>query len=190
MPGVMRPNMVETMIKKRFLVFVTCSSFSLILSACRDSGTVLRQELFRTISQGEGTVFKMQDFTSFEWDRMYIFQPYASGSEINRRLGFRWAKDDATVVHSDTYRLLVFVKDREVVAHLDYQVWYGTFDGDGDRGLSAEEAVFRVEEAGDWEGPKLYGVRRVERAGGPHNNSLNRTRNKHVFYQSESQRAG
>ncbi|CAN5794839.1 hypothetical protein BH20ACI3_BH20ACI3_06090 [soil metagenome] len=141
------------------LLFVACAAE--MMCACRDRGAELEQALIRTVKKGSGTVFRMRDLTPFEWERVYVIQPYTPPETINQKLGFEWAGAKRSAIQSiDTIRLLVFVKAKKVVAAVEYKVWNGFFKGDGGRGYSIEEATFVVEEEED-RGEKALIIRRV-----------------------------
>ena len=60
------------------------------------------------------------DLTPFSWDRMFVFTPYTSQEEIERRLGFRWPDIHRTRIWmDDAVVLVVFVRGDSVVAWHD-----------------------------------------------------------------------
>jgi hypothetical protein len=141
-----------------FLFFICCVCVFVLTVACRDRGAELEKKLIKTVKQGPGTVFQMRDLTPFEWDRMYVIQPYTPPEAINRKLGFEWAGAKSSSIGTfDTIRLLVFVNGKEVVADVEYKVRDGFFDDGGRHEYSAGEARFAVEEVG--EGEKVLTIR-------------------------------
>ena len=128
--------------------FLSLASFALVLTvACRDIGAELQQKLVRTVKQGRGTVIDMRELTPFEWDRMYVIQPYTQPEAINRKLGFEWTKAKTSPIQMfDTVILLVFVKGKEVVAVVEYKVGDGYLSAGGKNEFSVEEARFVVEQ--------------------------------------------
>lgn len=130
--------------KTALAAFLCCAVVA--LSACHGRNADLKRSLLEVVERGPGTTFRMRDLTPFEWDRLYVIQPYASPEEINRVLGFEWAGAKSSNIDMfDTIRLLVFVKDAEVVASVEYQVWHGFFDDGGRHEYGADEAKFIVE---------------------------------------------
>ena len=100
-----------------------------MVCACRDRNAELEQALIKTVKRGPGTVFRMRDLTPFEWERIYIIQPYTPPETINKKLGLEWAGANRSTIQSfDTIRLLLFVKGKEVVAEVDYKIWNGFFE--------------------------------------------------------------
>jgi hypothetical protein len=145
------------MLRRVSLPFFFSCVFALA-AACRDRSAELEQELVKTVKRGPGTVFQMRDLTPFEWDRMYVIQPYTPPEAINEKLGFEWAGAKGSNIGSfDTIRLLVFVKGKEVAADVEYSVRDGIFDDGGRHEYSPGEARFVVEEAG--EGEKVLTIR-------------------------------
>jgi hypothetical protein len=128
--------------------FLSLASFALVLTvACRDIGDELQQKLVRTVKQGPGTVIEMRELTPFEWDRMYVIQPYTQPEAINRKLGFEWAGAKTSPIQMfDSIILLVFVKGKDVVADVDYKVGDGYFSAGGKNEFRVEEARFVVEQ--------------------------------------------
>ncbi|WP_147381788.1 hypothetical protein [Paenibacillus nanensis] len=46
------------------------------------------QDLISAVSQNEE--FDLAQLTEFEWDKMYVFYPYISREEMERRIGREW----------------------------------------------------------------------------------------------------
>jgi len=146
---------------KRKVISSFIAYAAVAMSACRDRGAEVEQALIRTVKQGAGTVFWMRNLAPFEWERMYVIQPYTAPESINQKLGFEWARARSSGIQdTDTIRLLLFVKEREVVAEIEYKVWNGFFEGDGGAGYSIEEAKFVVEEEEE-KGEKALIIKRV-----------------------------
>jgi hypothetical protein len=141
-----RISALHFMLKRN--VFLSLASCALVLTAaCRDKGAELQQKLVKTVKQGPGTVIDMRELTPFEWDRMYVIQPYTPPEAINRQLGFEWAEAKTSDIQMfDTIILLVFVKGKEVVADVEYKIRDGYFRAGGKNEFSVEEARFVVEQ--------------------------------------------
>jgi hypothetical protein len=59
---------------------------------------------------GKSFLFRIADITDFTWDKMYIFTPYTTQSQVDRALGFEWQEYQSLGIDStDTDDLLVFV---------------------------------------------------------------------------------
>ncbi|OYD08982.1 hypothetical protein [Paludifilum halophilum] len=125
----------------------------LLLSACGSlTQPSLKEDLVQSVKRlqsGEGSgLMRMNYVTTFDWDRMYVFQPYTSAKEIRKKLGFDWAKAEETgIENSDTHQLVVFVQGDDVVRYVKVPRKAGTFSVK--KGLTPGNAVFQsVEEDG------------------------------------------
>lgn len=77
----------------------------------------------------EGTVLRMRDITPFEWDHLYVFQPYTTKEQMEQKVGRRWTTSRSFAAYvaerlrlgndplkDATQQKLVFVKQGNVVA--------------------------------------------------------------------------
>jgi len=69
-----------------------------------------------TMSGYEPVVTDLTDFTTFEWDMLYSFQPYFPKEEIYEVVGYKWAEISETV--SEGMNQVIFLKDGEVICYL------------------------------------------------------------------------
>lgn len=83
----------------------------------------------------------MKEYAPFEWDTCFIFPPY---SYSDGALGFSWKGGEyAESAEHDGYCLLVFVKGKRVVAHLDYPRGHVDFsEAFRKEGYTPENAIF------------------------------------------------
>jgi hypothetical protein len=94
---------------------------------------------------GEIEVIEISAATTFSWQRLYIFGPYTSSSDIDAAVGRSWRKKCYTNIHaSDGVNLLVFTDDKTIVHCLDYSRSDGDFGFEPAylEGLSPQEARF------------------------------------------------
>jgi len=71
---------------------------------------------FNLISGTTATIDDLSDFTKFEWDTLYSFQPYLPEEEIYKIVGYRW--DDISATVNEGMNQLVFLKDGDVVCYV------------------------------------------------------------------------
>ena len=65
---------------------------------------------------GYASHIALTEFTDFEWETVHIFVPYTDDATILRTLGINWSgARNNRLYDSDSYALLVFVKDGAVV---------------------------------------------------------------------------
>ena len=97
---------------------------------------------------------RIADVTTFPWDRFYAFKPKLSPDQINSTLGFTWAKDYSD--QTDTYCLLVFVKDNAVVHHVLFPRYRGDCTTIGAGPYDQARAVFMLTSAGKTTGGQPF----------------------------------
>lgn len=70
--------------------------------------------------QGSGitTTRNVKELTHFAWDKLYLFSPYTSHTQINERLGYTWTHNSLRLSYDNSY-LLVFILNGKVVQYLD-----------------------------------------------------------------------
>jgi len=76
------------------------------------------------------SVLTISAITDFQWDKLFIFSPYTPVEKIHAQLGHNWAEAEKTHIDSsDTFYLLVFVKDGKVVRYFKLPRTIGDFQG-------------------------------------------------------------
>jgi len=93
--------------------------------------------------------------TPFDWDRFFAFKPQTSPTDIDKALGFTWAKDYSD--QTDTYCLFVFVKAESVVHSLPFPRYQGdckTLQGAGP--YPPDKAIFTVTSSGKTTGGQPF----------------------------------
>jgi|GEM_PF-823211 len=104
----------------------------------------------------EEKTFKMKDITPFKWDKMYIFPPYMSKSEMEKEIGKTWTTNKTYLsylleretilgeLNDDLYHKLVFLNGDTIV--LDITLDRSQVDFTHNKKLVLEsETVFTVE---------------------------------------------
>ncbi|MHA6261332.1 hypothetical protein ACXYMX_15810 [Sporosarcina sp. CAU 1771] len=64
----------------------------------------------------EGNQLDLSEFTPFEWDVVYCFDPYVSKDEIYETIGYKWDRISETV--SEGMNQIVFMKDEKVICYI------------------------------------------------------------------------
>lgn len=122
------------------------SGLSLIMVGCGDfqGDSDLRSKLEDQIRAArQGATVDLASGLGFEWDRVFVFGPYASEKTVSEAMGFEWSPGQTLIINDDS-NLWLFVKRESVVkaavnvdgAHLRCLV--------NSRGFSREEARFRL----------------------------------------------
>jgi hypothetical protein len=135
------------------------SLICLVAIACKNpQREALGNQLFlqiETLSQDSKPspkILSLKDVTDFDWDEVYVFNPYTTHEEIESQLGFKWSDGDRIDLGSrDDINLLVFVKDNRVVQYLEVPRGRGDFilSSDDVAGLSPQQAKFEVRPQGE-----------------------------------------
>jgi hypothetical protein len=126
---------------------------ALVLVACgtayRSDDTLLEALAARIKVEphGSSSAFLLDELTEFEWDRVFVFLPFASDSEVRQSLGFNWEGLGRTGISTrDDIVLLVFVSKRHVARFVKFPRRLGDFSEiEVPEGLGPSEARFRVE---------------------------------------------
>ncbi|NQX62787.1 hypothetical protein [Paenibacillus qinlingensis] len=67
---------------------------------------------------GETTAMSVKELTNFAWDKLFLFGPYTTHTQINERLGYTWTRNSLRLSDDNLY-LLIFTLDGKVVQYLD-----------------------------------------------------------------------
>ncbi|MFC0214712.1 hypothetical protein ACFFK0_20095 [Paenibacillus chartarius] len=60
-----------------------------------------------------------KELVHFEWDKMYIFGPYADGKDVNNKLGFHWTSE-TFINPSDEAHTIIFLKNNKIINYVEY----------------------------------------------------------------------
>jgi hypothetical protein len=91
---------------------------------------------------GDGRIDLSQ--LDLQWDRGYVFQPYATQTQIDETLGFPWSEySRSSIEYSDAVCLVIFTSGNEVIG------WFEHPRGEGDlatyyrkEGYGSQDAIF------------------------------------------------
>jgi hypothetical protein len=109
----------------------------------------LERKISEIVQQKRGTekevIIVLSTITSFQWDMLYVFEPYTTPDTINGTLGFQWGKSEKTGI-SSSYQidLLVFVRKGKVVNYVEHNRSDGDFLLSNNNGFDPKEARFTV----------------------------------------------
>jgi hypothetical protein len=136
--------------------FVLSTALAMWICGCseRKEGFVASLENAAWLAHTNGgSVLRISKVTDFEWEKLYVFAPYTPISQVHSRLGFKWkAADETKIESSDTFFLLVFVRDNNVVRHFNIPRTVGDF---GD--ITKEDEITFGDDA--------FNIKSVEQAG-------------------------
>jgi hypothetical protein len=104
-----------------------------ILLVCTKSGSDFSKVLehsARAAVTSTNPLVEISDLTDVPWDKLFIFSPYTPVAKINSQLGYDWPEAEKTHIDSsDTFYLLVFVKDGKVIRNFKLPRRIGEFQG-------------------------------------------------------------
>jgi hypothetical protein len=105
------------------------------------------QALADVAARGEPTTIDIATIASFEWDKLYIFEPYTSPERVEQYLGFRWPQASMySVKDGKDAALFVFVKGQKVVHAFRHSRALGDFSPVANpNGYKHEEARFGIQ---------------------------------------------
>jgi hypothetical protein len=79
----------------------------------------LTGEIDRAAAQGDGADFSR--VATFDWDRLYVIDPYTNAATARKQLGFPWPAVEHTAAYGqDAFAVVVFVKGNRVVHWVDF----------------------------------------------------------------------
>jgi hypothetical protein len=120
-----------------------------LIVGCTDSGgggvtPPVEAQLEASIASG-ATSFDFAAVPGFAWDRMFVFGPYTTKSEVENTLGFEWSDYQRTGIEAlDSINLVVFVKDRTVVYWYEQSRFIELVGLANGKGYPRSDAKFRV----------------------------------------------
>ncbi len=140
--------------KRKYLLFylIICM---VSLICCNKINNSVSEEIAKKVSDGEGAIINIANLTNFEWDKLYIFDPYESRDNIQNTIGQVFLKaNDIHISVSEEVTLLVFTKDGNVVHYFNHPRRKGDFSGFKDHDwFTPENSKFKVVH----KGYSLYG---------------------------------
>jgi hypothetical protein len=105
--------------------------------------TALRDMIVESVETSSEIDFSK--ITDFEWDRMYIFHPYALVDRVFEEEGIKIPNNNFNVEYFDTINMLAFVKGDRLVTFVELprDICRAQFDKDIMR-FNKEEAKFHI----------------------------------------------
>lgn len=110
-------------------------------------GWALKEEL----RDRKSTRVELAKLTRFEWDEVFVFDPYALTSEVCKRLSLPAAECTSTITmeSTDDGEMLLVFRLKGKVVHTEMHIrWHGDFTPAPKEPLTLQTAVFAVVAAG------------------------------------------
>lgn len=100
----------------------------LFLSACAKADKSLSQQLTAEFDASTSTPINLAKIGPPTWEKVCVLGSYTTNEAAEKVLGFKWdVKQKSTITSNDGISLLVFVKDREVLAYAEHPRNKGDF---------------------------------------------------------------
>lgn len=104
--------------RRKRVVFIAIVCVIMVVLFKKDiwdtNAKLLKNKILSEVTAGEQV--KLSEFTPFEWDTVYAFDPYVSKETIYETIGYKWDRISETV--SEGMNQIVFVKDGKVVCYI------------------------------------------------------------------------
>ena len=124
----------------------------IVTASCASRGDEeLARRIASAVQASEPSVVNVSELTTFTWDRVFIFPPYTTASEVEKELGFSWS-DSSRIASRDDIVMLAFVDRGHVVRFVDQPRGAADFSACYHRGgFPRSDAVFRFsKDANGW----------------------------------------
>lgn len=88
--------------------------------------TVINEIKKTNQSKEEASILDFNELCDFRWDKVYVFGPETTRSELNEKLGFNWSEAKAKGIGKDKKdNFIVFVENDQVTQYLKIPASYG-----------------------------------------------------------------
>ncbi len=88
--------------------------------------TVINEIKKTNQSKEEASILDFNELCDFRWDKVYVFGPETTRSEVNEKLGFNWSEAKAKGIGKDKKdNFIVFVENDQVTQYLKIPASYG-----------------------------------------------------------------
>jgi hypothetical protein len=121
---------------------------SFVIAGCSNNDVVhnetFENALFSLVENQQNKEIEIHSIADFKWDKAYLFQPYTTQANIEKKLGVEY-KDPSNINSSDDIYLLVFLNEGKVVQYAEINRRRGEFSTGGKEYLSPSEDVLKIE---------------------------------------------
>jgi hypothetical protein len=84
----------------------------------------LKNKVINTIKQSETINFS--EVTDFDWDKLYIIQPYSDVNTLLKKDGINSPNKDYAIKLSDSIYMIAFIDDNKLIQYIDLPMEYIT----------------------------------------------------------------
>lgn len=123
----------------------------LLLSACTSSDNSISQKLTKEFDASTSSPIDLAKLGPPTWEKVCVLGPYITNGEAEKVLGFKWDVEKKSVVTTnDGINLLVFVKNREVLAYAEHPRNKGDFLKLQSRCLTRKQSILLRQSNSGW----------------------------------------
>lgn len=80
----------------------------------------IKEGIHNKLNENYNEIF-IEDFTHFEWDKIYVFNSYITENEINKYIGFNWSKNNySSIFGYENFTLFIFFYKNEVIGDIEF----------------------------------------------------------------------
>jgi hypothetical protein len=114
--------------KMLYSAFITLLSIGLIGPWYFGQEHQISLKISQVATRQNGTSLELASIAKFPWDRVFVFVPYTSCSDITDSIGFKWGRDMLTSIESsDSVNLIVFTQGGHVTCWFEHPRDEGDF---------------------------------------------------------------
>ncbi len=120
-----------------------CGLVLAISAGCGSSTSEVSEEITRQFQASGRTFVNLAEVLPSSWDKVCILGPYSDNSAAKKVLGFPWdVETQSSIATKDDIGLLLFVKDTQVVEHVEHARRDGDFTNLSRRCFQRDHSTF------------------------------------------------
>jgi hypothetical protein len=127
---------------------------ALVATACSSPDDRVSRAIGNALRDQNAQEVRIAALTDFEWDKLYLFDPYTPRSEICKVLGVQVKNCESVVPfesENDGVMSIAFLSGTRVVRYSRHIRWNGDFTpSPGKQPIPASRAIFRVHPTGEF----------------------------------------
>jgi hypothetical protein len=111
--------------RKKYVSYFILIVFLLSYGFYIRNASTLRNKVINTIKQSETINFS--EVTDFDWDKLYIIQPYSDVNTLLKKDGINSPNEDYAIKLFDSIYMFAFINDNELIQYIDLPTEYIIF---------------------------------------------------------------
>jgi hypothetical protein len=114
--------------RKRYIsyfILIVLGIFLLFYGFKIRNSSKLENKVINTVKQSETINFS--EITDFDWDKLYIIQPYSDVNTLLKKDGIISPNKDYAIKLSDSIYMIAFIDGNKLIQYIDLPIEYITF---------------------------------------------------------------